>query len=203
MHLIVSAKRENFFGRHLRLLALTTLLLALQTVPASAHGDLISSSPQSDSTVVALPASVVLEFDGDLIDLGKGENSITVEDSAGVQIDNKDSKVAGRKLEVTLSKTTPVGKFHVTFRIVSEDGHPVTGEYYFQVTNPTTAIPDAIPSVTTSETMSPQEMLEMPSDSKNFWSTYGNIAIFLSLGTISVLIWYRATRKRKETEGGE
>jgi methionine-rich copper-binding protein CopC len=100
--------------------------------PASAHAQLTDSNPGVNKVVKSLPGFVWVEFDGDLMTFGdKNPNVITVLDSKKKRVDSGGSLVGGARLSTKLKAGLKVGRFQVTYRIVSEDGHPVTGNYFF------------------------------------------------------------------------
>ena len=100
--------------------------------PASAHAQLTDSNPGVSKVVKSLPEFVWVEFDGDLMTFGdKNPNVITVLDSKKKRVDSGGSLVGGARLSTKLKAGLKVGRFQVTYRIVSEDGHPVTGNYFF------------------------------------------------------------------------
>ena len=118
---------------------LTTLfsiscLLLLPLASASAHGDITQAVPAADSTVIAAPTEVSIEFDGKLQTLGNETiNLITVTDNMGQVISSPSSVVDGTKISTKLQLTDVTGLVAVHYRIVSEDGHPVEGDYSFTV----------------------------------------------------------------------
>lgn len=100
--------------------------------PASAHAQLTDSNPGVNKVVKSLPEFVWVEFDGDLMTFGdKNPNVITVLDSKKKRVDSGGSLVGGARLSTKLKTGLKPGRFQVTYRIVSEDGHPVTGNYFF------------------------------------------------------------------------
>ena len=101
---------------------------------AMAHGEVVSTSPAQDATVLTAPTEVSIEFDGKLQTLDTaGVNSITVTDNQGQIISDQHSIVVGPKISTKLLLTDITGLVSVHYRIVSEDGHPVEGDYSFNV----------------------------------------------------------------------
>jgi len=115
-----------------------TLLLALffavlQTT-AFAHGGLVSSNPKAGSTVSKIPKSVWAEFDGNLITLAdKKTNFLTVKNSKGKELSDGEAFVSGARISVKIKDRSASGKIKVSWRVVSEDGHPVTSSLTFTV----------------------------------------------------------------------
>jgi methionine-rich copper-binding protein CopC len=111
-----------------------TCLLLLPLASASAHGDITQAIPAADSTVIAAPTEVSIEFDGKLQTLGnEAINLITVTDNMGQVISSPSSVVDGTKISTRLLLTDITGLVAVHYRVVSEDGHPVEGDYSFTV----------------------------------------------------------------------
>jgi len=121
------------FKKPTLLLTLAALILTPLSA-ASAHGEITKSIPAADSTVVAVPSEISIEFDGKLQSLGKEAiNLITVTDNMGQIISSPSSVVDGSKISTRLLLTDVTGLVSVHYRIVSEDGHPVEGDYSFTV----------------------------------------------------------------------
>lgn len=69
-------------------------------------------------------------FSDDLIDL-EGGNQIQVLDPKGKRIDNGANALLGNQLSTGLKSSNLLGRYSVTYRVLSEDGHPVSASYYF------------------------------------------------------------------------
>jgi len=114
-------------------LFLTIFFLAPQT-SASAHGDLISSNPKANSVVSKIPMSVWAEFDGNLITISdKQTNFLSVKNSKGKELSTGKAVVSGGRISVKIKDRNTVGKIKVSWRVVSEDGHPVSSFLTFAV----------------------------------------------------------------------
>jgi methionine-rich copper-binding protein CopC len=122
-----------------KILALCTALLLATPINAFAHGEITQATPAADSKVLTAPAEVSIEFDGKLQTIGDATvNLITVTDNQGQIISSPTSVVEGSKISTKLQLTDITGLVSVHYRIVSEDGHPVEGDYSFTVgENPT------------------------------------------------------------------
>ena len=117
-----------------KILTLCAVLLLTSPIIAFAHGEVTSSIPSPNEKIVALPTEISIDFDGELQTLGNSEvNSITVTDAQGQIISNPTSVVAGSRISNRLLLTDVTGLVSVHYRIVSEDGHPVEGDYSFTV----------------------------------------------------------------------
>lgn len=102
--------------------------------PAQAHSALISSTPAEGEQVYAPPAAVTLEFNEDIQEIG---NEIVIAGPDGTEVTDGDPGVDG--VVVTQSLAAPadaegaIGTYTVTWRVVSSDGHPISGEFTFEV----------------------------------------------------------------------
>jgi methionine-rich copper-binding protein CopC len=68
-----------------------------------------------------------------LVIKGQNPNSITVSDSRGKKVSTGAVEVSGSKISSALKTPLTKGKFIVKYRVVSADGHVVTGSYNFSV----------------------------------------------------------------------
>lgn len=121
-----------------RLIATVTLGLMLLSgaSPASAHAQLTSANPKPKSIVYAMPTSIKLMFTDDLIDLPDG-NVIQVFDPRGKRIDVGNAEVLGNQLTKSIKRSTSIGRYRVTYRAISEDSHPITATYFFNLAKKT------------------------------------------------------------------
>jgi copper resistance protein C len=117
-----------------KLLVLSAALFIANPTNAFAHGEMVQAFPAADSNVLTAPAVVSIEFDGKLQIIGSvNVNSIQVTDSKGQVISSPTAVVEGNKISTKLQLTDITGLVSVNYRIVSEDGHPVEGDYSFEV----------------------------------------------------------------------
>lgn len=113
---------------------MVTFSLLLATAPAAnAHTSLVSSNPKSNAMLMASPKSISITFNEDLIKIsGKNVSKISLSNTIG---NVKLGAITINKGTITakLLKTLPVSKYKVTYRVVSADGHPVSGSFNFWV----------------------------------------------------------------------
>jgi hypothetical protein len=117
---------------------ITTILVitgAIGLVPAAqAHATLTHSYPVANKTVTGMPTKVWLEFDDDLLQIaGKSVDVITLTDSMGMNIPTTKQYVGGARLTAELPASKMTGRIKMSWRVVSNDGHPVSGSIYFTV----------------------------------------------------------------------
>ena len=114
----------------LAIISVSLIFAGMQS--ANAHAQLTSSNPKKNEVIKTLPSLVWLEFDGDLLSFGdKQINKLTVTNSKKKRVDIGGPIVGGARISTKLKASLPAGKYLVTYRIVSEDGHPVQGTYSF------------------------------------------------------------------------
>lgn len=117
-----------------KILVLAIASLFALPIAAFAHGAMVQATPAVDSNVLTAPSEVSIEFDGKLQIIGNTNiNSIEVTDNQGQMISSPTSVVEGNKISTKLQLTDITGLVSVHYRIVSEDGHPVEGDYSFTV----------------------------------------------------------------------
>ena len=108
------------------------LLTLAGTQVAHAHAQVTSSVPAKNQIVKVLPSLVWLEFDGDLLSFGdKQIHKITVFNSKRARVSTGKPIIGGARISTKLKTGLPAGKYLVSYRVVSEDGHPIEGSYSF------------------------------------------------------------------------
>ncbi|HEV7976844.1 copper resistance CopC family protein [Amycolatopsis sp.] len=127
--------------------ALGMLILALTAPAASAHSVLESSSPAKDSSIATAPAEVVLQFNEPL-DTGFTELAVLGPDGTS-HWEGGAPVITGPKLSAPLKPLGQAGKYTVHYRIVSTDGHPVSGSLTFTLTSPGPATATSVPAAPT------------------------------------------------------
>ncbi|MEV0380847.1 copper resistance CopC family protein [Nonomuraea sp. NPDC050643] len=112
---------------------LTTLLLALVATgmswsPAQAHNVLVGSDPKDGATLTAAPERVTLVFD-QAVRQGYAQVGLTGAD--GSSWADGSAVVAAERVSVKVKPLPAGGPYTVGYRILSADGHPVTGKITF------------------------------------------------------------------------
>ena len=117
---------------------------------APAHSALVSVVPADGATLDAGPTELVLTFNED-INPKFTQLALT---RAGTVIALSSPIVAGPVLRATLADPGP-GAYRIAYRVVSADGHPISGETRFTVrgqatpatsTSPSVAVPSGSPA---------------------------------------------------------
>jgi copper resistance protein C len=144
-------------GRILRGVAVTLLCgiaLLLGTTPALAHARLESSDPADGASLDAGPERVTLTYNEAV---QPGFATVTVVGPDGGQFQTGEVTADGRSVSTAVLPLGPAGKYEIGYRVVSADGHPITGSVAFTLTTPGegAAAPATGSSAATSATTSP------------------------------------------------
>ena len=125
------------------MLALVTTL-TLTALPATAHEQLVDQEPKPGQILEAGIAEVKLSFSDDLISLDNSAGSeIVILDSNQNPVNNGCAVIDARTAVARADIDAP-GTYQVGWRVVSGDGHPISGSFSFVVENNSgyTADPD-------------------------------------------------------------
>lgn len=160
-----------------------TLLLLLVSVvfapaAAGAHSNSVDSDPVDDARIPTLPRVATVTFNEPVSDAAfaltePGGQTIKVQ----VSID-------GAVVKATLPEDGTKGDYLLAYRVVSEDGHPVTGEVEFTVTTGRT--PSVDESAPTSAGTSTTKSSSFP-----LWGVMGGAVVLLGIAVLLV----RAARR--------
>jgi methionine-rich copper-binding protein CopC len=104
-------------------------VVAVPTV-AQAHDVLERTTPADGTTVDRLPGAVVLTFSEKPLDIG---TQVVVTGPSG-NVASGSPTIDGRDVTQALAPTAPAGDYTVTYRVTSDDGHPVSGSFSFHAT---------------------------------------------------------------------
>ncbi|WP_112276078.1 copper resistance CopC family protein [Lentzea terrae] len=109
--------------------------------PAAAHNALISSDPKDKTSLEAGPSTVTLTFDQD-VQGGQGINTISVVDANGGHYEVEgDPTIKDNAVSTKVAALGKAGQYKIGYRILSADGHPVSGELTFTLTKDGTGTP--------------------------------------------------------------
>lgn len=111
-------------------LAAGVLAALAPAAPAWAHNQLIDADPAPDAVLTTAPFEVELTF---AEPLDPTYTVIVVTDADAEAVPTTDPEVDGTRGTVTFTAPPGSGVYTVTFRVVSDDGHPVQGSYEFTV----------------------------------------------------------------------
>lgn len=119
----------------MRIRTFATVVIAAAAIlgfaaPAFAHDALESATPAAGTVVATAPADISFTFAESALDMG---NKIVVTDASGTDWVDGEVVVADRNVSAALKSGMADGVYTVLWRVVSSDGHPVSGTYVFGV----------------------------------------------------------------------
>lgn len=106
----------------------TPLAIGGLAAPASAHASLVGTDPEAGSSIATLPDTVTLTFSQDM----RAPAYVVVTGPDGDVVEG-DPTIDGAEVTQAVG-AAPAGDYTLTYRVVSDDGHPVSGSVPFEVT---------------------------------------------------------------------
>ena len=186
-----------------------TLLLAVAGTlsvpsPAQAHDSLISTVPAPDDELAEPPASLTLTFSAGVLSLGDAA-VVIVTAPDGTAISDGSPVIDGETVVQAVDATVDAGTYLVQWRVVSSDGHPISGEFSYTTSTSAAAAPTATPSPSASTTPEPVPQTststapasaahETPEELTSFIVIA--VLIFAGLVLVTVLLVIRRARQR-------
>nr|WP_274635813.1 copper resistance CopC family protein [Microbacterium bovistercoris] len=172
-------------------LALAAVAVLGVAGPASAHDQLLSTTPADGSSVDALPAEVTLTFNDTVTDAGGEANQVRVLDASCQVLDDGALSIQDNVVSQAISGSA-TGPVHVLWRVVSRDGHPVSGEFTFTVAGGEASAPQPSRTCDTAASAAPaptagQGVTPLP------WIIGGIIVVIVIAGVAYLLV----TRSRR------
>jgi methionine-rich copper-binding protein CopC len=191
--------------------SLATLSLSVAAIigvssPALAHSEELKTSPEQGSTVEAGRIPITLTFGEELL---TGDESIShevvVANEAGELIPALCASAEGFDLSTAAAIDQP-GKYTVTWRTVSADGHPVDGSFDFNVVNNTDydAATDAVDACVYAMATSGETPMLISENKGSSDSLPGALFIGAAFAGVLVVIWIatrRTLQKRASVRG--
>ena len=168
---------------------------------ASAHDQLLSSTPADGAALDIAPHDVTLEYSDSVLTVGA---IVLVVDSNETNWVSDEPVIDGWKVSAQLRDDMPDGAYEIRWRVVSVDGHPISGIMSFTVGNvaPETQEPTSAPA--TPSAVSPSDV-GASSDNAFEWlrpvfiGVGGAAAAVLLLWAVTVLSRRRASRHHSGT----
>lgn len=104
------------------------LALLLAAGPALAHSRLESSNPRDGASLSTSPATVSLTFNEQM---QQGFATLTVIGPGSTAWQKGDTEVSGDTITIAVDPLGPAGVYQIGYRVISQDGHPVSGSVTF------------------------------------------------------------------------
>ena len=146
------------------LLALSIVFVSLINPLAHAHTSLELSTPSNNQSIEFMPSELSATFDEDLIEIeGEVVNTLELQNADGVNYELSPATIAGPVVSAKVGDGEyPAGNYLLKFRVVSADGHPVSGEISFSTQSTTTIGSTPSEPETTSYTSEPVDSQSNP-----------------------------------------
>lgn len=126
--------------RSLLALIVSLLVFGAPALPASAHSELLQSTPADGERLTAAPTQIELVFGEGVQQQG---GAIVVKGPDGTRYEQPGSFVTDENVAtVQVTRATDSGEYSVVYRVMSADGHVVDGTFTYQVLGSGTS-PDA------------------------------------------------------------
>lgn len=113
-------------------LAAVFISMMVMAGPASAHARLEKTSPTDCASLTATPPEVMLRFNEPV---KEGLNQVSVTSGSTDATDGK-LEIDGNTVYQKLKSSLPSGTYKVTYKVVSGDGHPISGSISFTYAPP-------------------------------------------------------------------
>jgi methionine-rich copper-binding protein CopC len=127
------------------IVALLAVLAAVAgATPALAHNVLVSSDPENGATVDTAPTQVTFTFDQAIENF---DPALKVFGPNGNEFTTAAPTVQGNAISAPMA-AGPAGDYRAVYRVVSADGHPVTGEITFTLTDSAAGTASGTPTST-------------------------------------------------------
>lgn len=176
-------------GRRLAALAVLAVLAGVAlaagvlpgtAAPASAHTMLVSTDPAQDAVLPTAPDRIRFTFNEAVAVV---PNGVEVYDAEGVTVASS-STVSGPDLDVRLEEEVGKGTLAVVWRVVGEDGHPVSGSLSFSVGAPS----DTVAPVATGSTGATEAAESPRALTVARWVGYVGLLLAVGLVAFTVLL---------------
>ncbi|GAA3775305.1 copper resistance protein CopC [Microbacterium kribbense] len=165
-------------------LALAAIAVLGVAGPASAHDQLLSTDPADGATVTALPADVSLTFSDVVLAAGNEANQVQVMDASCKVLNSGAVQVQDNVVSQAIAGDA-TGTITVLWRVVSRDGHPVSGEFTFTVGNANAA---ATPSACDTAAAAAPEAPSQPASSPLPWIIGAVVVAIVIAGAVYLLV---------------
>lgn len=174
------------------ILALVTSV-TLTALPASSHEQLVDQEPKSGQVLEAGISEVRLSFSDDLISLDNSAGSeIVILDSNQNPVNNGCAVIDARTAIARADIDTP-GTYQVGWRVVSGDGHPISGSFSFVVENNSGYIAD--PNYLFTECANPYNPESLVVESQTPEYVYWLLWASLPLAAVGLFLLLRSKNK--------
>lgn len=161
---------------------------------AFAHDELIGSTPSNGEIVEVGPTEIDLRYSANPLE-GAGATEVLVISPSGAEVQQGDPVLDRNGVIQELSGADERGTYTVVWRIVSSDGHPISGELTFSVGEPSE--PAGLPTAGGAGGETDTDTDAGGVDVTAIWIIVGIVAIGLGGALVGVLM----VRARRRNDG--
>ncbi|MQA81213.1 MAG: copper resistance protein CopC [Streptosporangiales bacterium] len=160
---------------------------------AAAHTRLVGSSPTADAAVTSPLRAVTLTFDEQVQERFV---TVSVADPDGRTVSVGEPDVAGEVVRQRVEPFTSTGRYVVGWRVVSADGHPLSGRFAFRVRSGAVGSASPTTRTATGRTPSPTPTPQARDDRPFVERHLGHILLggAVVAGGAAVVVWERRRR---------
>lgn len=159
--------------------AVMALAMVLIATPVYSHSQVVGSNPEDGATVAALPETVEVEFSENL-----SEPAFIAVVAPDGEILETNTEIDGNIVRASVESSDQQGQYEVNFRVVSADGHPITGSVSFTVES-TANEPSSSPEAQTDESAD----ADANSDETSSWFFIAIAVVVFGWGVAAALWW--------------
>jgi copper transport protein len=135
-----AGRRLSLAGSFAAALAVTILALwVMAASPAHGHAILLSTDPADGAVLPSTPAEVTLVFNEPV---RLGESGMNVLDAGGSTVE-VEARTVDREVRASFPQDLSDGTYIVSWRVVSNDSHPISGAFTFSVGAPSSSVVSA------------------------------------------------------------
>ena len=172
---------------------------------ASAHEQLLESAPATNEKLNSAPTEIAVSFSDDIMELGA---VLRLTDAAGDARKLGEAQTSGATVSASVDEELADGAYTVAWRVVSGDGHPISGLIPFTVgeaeagtlaadaVQPSAAPPADAGLKSAQTTDATAEPAGMPAPLRTVLLAAGGAALALAIAWVVVMARRRLTTRR-------
>lgn len=161
------------------------LVLAGPAAPAAAHATLVGSDPANGAILNDPPRQLVLTFSEPVRLM---PDRITVIGPAGDQLDIGEPSTEGADVIIPVPEVFDIGTYLLSYRVVSQDSHPVTGALTYSV-----GAPSEIPEPVAEDAVRTEVLTAL---SVNKYLGYAGLVLVVGPAVLLTMLWPRRLPRR-------
>lgn len=175
---------------------LVLVTMALGAAPAQAHAGLTGSTPEDGATLTELPSEVVLTFSEEVS--APATVIVTGPDGSGLQ--TGEAEVDGDEVHQAVERAQVGGAYTIAYRVISSDGHPITGQVRFtlELQGSESGVPNPTPSQSATDA-APDSADEADGTWSTSWLVAGGVLLLLVLVLLVAALVARTAKGRRQS----